>query len=135
MLVLDSVCPQIQLAPITTHMKGLIHSFLTQVQTIAMSTRSYTSRADNALCTLHGEVLCHTSWQLYYCGTPLCSIPCMKHIRCFQPPCCLLQVPLTSANPKLDDLLVHKRRIVVLNKADLADASSNQVSQCVDCII
>jgi hypothetical protein len=38
-----------------------------------------------------------------------------------------LQMPLTSANPELLRIIRRKERLVVLNKMDLADASSSQV--------
>ena len=37
------------------------------------------------------------------------------------------RIPFTSANPQLDALVQHKRRLVVLNKADLAAPDKQQV--------
>lgn len=39
------------------------------------------------------------------------------------------RIPFSSANPELDRLVQHKRRLVVLNKADLAEPDKQQVSQ------
>ena len=41
------------------------------------------------------------------------------------PPIC--QIPLSSANGQLDEMIRHKRRLVVLNKSDLANTNMEQV--------
>lgn len=38
------------------------------------------------------------------------------------------RVPFSSANPELDEVVGNKRRIVVLNKADLAAPDKQQVA-------
>ena len=37
------------------------------------------------------------------------------------------RIPLSSANPELEKLIRHKRRLVVLNKSDLAAPEKQQV--------
>ena len=37
------------------------------------------------------------------------------------------QIPLSSANGQLDEMIRHKRRIVLLNKSDLANTNLEQV--------
>jgi ribosome biogenesis GTPase A len=37
------------------------------------------------------------------------------------------RIPFSSANPALDDAIGNKRRMIILNKADLADGSTKQV--------
>jgi hypothetical protein len=51
----------------------------------------------------------------------ICSM--VKHVSC-----CWLQVPLSSANPKFEAMLHNKPRLIVLNKADIADQRLVQVS-------
>jgi hypothetical protein len=41
--------------------------------------------------------------------------------------CCWPQVPLSSANPKFEAVLHNKPRLIVLNKADIADQRLVQV--------
>ena len=43
------------------------------------------------------------------------------------------RIPFSSANPELDRLVQHKRRLVVLNKADLAEPDKQQVPLKTSC--
>ena len=44
------------------------------------------------------------------------------------------RIPFSSANPELEKLIRHKRRLLVLNKADLAAPDKQQVShQSMNC--
>ncbi len=62
-------------------------------------------------------------WRMQKCvAYAIFSSTCPKPSELF-----VTQVPFTSANAKLEQLLGNKRRIVALNKADLADPGSSKV--------
>ncbi len=44
------------------------------------------------------------------------------------------RIPFSSANPELEKLVRHKRRLLVLNKADLAAPDKQQVNSGCTCI-
>ena len=40
------------------------------------------------------------------------------------------RIPLSSRNPMIDEIIQHKPRLVLLNKADMADKASNKGMDC-----